>query len=220
MKNAGFLGKVSSDEWTKGVYQAQLDAVIATAKRGLYFLRKDNVSEERLDQLLITRARISNENEKHNERLVASGKVVTRLGSNATDLRGTTAGNREKQVQQEDVEVDGKSMSTRTQPATARIGSRSRRSTAGASVIEGRLTNAHLSDTSTCSLHDTDGNNQPHVAPPPFRTDMFTPTVFLIRVINSTTGAAVHTPSLIQNSRRGAVVVLEDINNNILAECQ
>jgi hypothetical protein len=79
MKRADILGKINFDPKSKAQHEEALGQVIEAAKRELEFLGEKGVEQERLSELLMTRAYICNSNEKHNAFMVRAGKVKARI---------------------------------------------------------------------------------------------------------------------------------------------
>ena len=172
----------------------------------------------------MARAHICNSNEKHNEFMVKTGRVKTRFSTVDPATAATAVSN----VQEEDIQQELQALGddapiatmtrARSEARTERaatptlIRRRSRRSTTTrASVVAARLRNMNIGTAAQqeageeeavpAPVHNDTEQQSPAIRTQ-FNTGIFTvyPTAFLIRVINSTTGAAIHTSQLLPAS--------------------
>ncbi|KAF1849930.1 uncharacterized protein K460DRAFT_6912 [Cucurbitaria berberidis CBS 394.84] len=213
MKKADILGKITFSSRPKALQDEPLRAVIETAKRELRFLKDTGVEGKRLDELLLARAMINNSNEKHNVFMVKVGKVHRRAGAPMPAPPPTsTTTNVEGEVFQPDL-AGHEPTPVVTIPRSA---SRDRQPTHRPSVLAASLNDLGIGEHADATPQEDrlliQNPDHQAAAAPTFNLDMFHPTAFLIRVVNSTTGAAVHTSQLIPTSRRGSMIAIDDMS--------
>jgi hypothetical protein len=219
MKKADILGKINFYPKSKAQHEEALSHVIEAAKRELDFLGEKGVDEDRLNELLMARAHICNSNEKHNEFMVKTGRVKARISIVDPATASSAVSNiQQEHIQQELASLDDDApIATRTRARSEARTERAvtptpiRRRTRKSTAIAARLRDMDIGtaaqqeaaeEEAVPAPADNDTEQQPPAILTQFNTGIFTlyPTAFLIRVINSTTGAAIHASQLLPAS--------------------
>ncbi|KAI8934242.1 hypothetical protein NX059_008988 [Plenodomus lindquistii] len=216
LEKAGLFGTMEG-ACARFDYQEGLRQVVTGTKIHAEFLQTIDVSATRLDELILARARICNENEKHNDRLVRSGRVRARAGTAMSATRCTSTPDHITSLQQL-AGTTNSPIASRTRNA-----SRGRRATPNQpSVIADTMSSLSLAGHSINTVEESQLDStltpsltaRPRPIAPVFSTSIFHPTAFLIRLTHSTTGAAIHTSQLASAARResGSTLELQDMD--------
>lgn len=221
MKKADILGAVNFSPKTRAQHEEQVDQIINTARCELKFLEATDIGKDKLKMLLLARLMIVNSNEKHNDMMVRTGRVGKRA---IESRRGSSNPEKEEQAPANGAEKE-------TLAPSAINPDRSRRSTQGPSILAATMRNLDIGEQQEVSADNKDAagtalpnesglKGQTAEPAPTFRTDIFQffPTAFLIRVINSRTGAAVHTSELVSAADRSSATSIDDVNYETFIE--
>jgi hypothetical protein len=204
--------------------EAALRPILATVKERLVFLEAAKIQKTRLAELLWARAMILNDNEKHNRYMVRAGKVKTRA-----DGTTYTPGEEEEEQEQDEavrvVQGDAPQDVEQELPVPRRTSRGARPSVIAADLENMNIgsgqpsTTQHEEDqrpaTPGSPMHIDEPVSEPArtAAPPrPIAASVFHPTAFIVRVVNQSTGAAVHTSQLLTQTQQHEDVSVESLS--------
>tara|TARA_R110002003_G_scaffold448_12_gene19896 strand:- start:3294 stop:4556 length:1263 start_codon:yes stop_codon:yes gene_type:complete len=222
MKAAGLLGGMNFGAAHKHGNEAALRPIFTTVKEQLVFLEAVKIQKTRLAELLWARAMILNDNEKHNRYMVKAGKVKMRAD-------GTTyTPGEEEQEQDEAVQAvpgDAPQGVEQELPVPRRTSRGTRPSVIAAEMENMNIgfgqpsTTQHEEDqrpaTPGSPMHIDEPVSEPArtAAPPrPIAASVFHPTAFIVRVVNQSKGAAVHTSQLLTETQQNEDVSVESLS--------
>ncbi|KAF2035493.1 hypothetical protein EK21DRAFT_107019 [Setomelanomma holmii] len=230
MKATSLLGSMNFHIGQKERNDAVLKSVFAAVKERLDFLETAGVGKKRLRELLWARARILNSNEKHNELMVRAGKVKMRADGTTYEIREDREEREQAQEQEEEHEQGTRAQIEQNLPSPKRTERGYLPSVIAAELRNLEIGNNGADSTATAEMQEEVRPSPPgspmHVNEPideltpeparifalPSTATILHPTSFIVRVVNSTTGAAVHTSQLLPQAQQHGDVSVESLS--------
>jgi hypothetical protein len=201
MARDGILGNLKFSPQLAAQEKEMLQRILDKVKWDLPFLQKTDLEQERLDELLLARAMINNANEKHNEYYVKVGRVHARAGQCASGGGAEEGLGEEERASHLPIprltQRETKPSIVAEELADMLISVNSHQCEATATQEE-----PEQAPTSPMAIDEP----EPTAAAAPVQlflvskvTSMWSP-AFVVRVVGSTTGAAVHISQLLDQS--------------------
>lgn len=204
LKKAGLLGKINFSSRMAEDEKNTLQQIYATAKQKLGFLEAAGVGEARLDQLLYQRTLIINSNERHNKYMVKTGRVKRRLGEAASGEQQQPELPSQEMMSSLSALIPTEQEEEQSVMAPVLIQAREVGDAAATTKVrEGE----HATPSSP--MHNEDQTASRGASP---GHDEVLLTSFIVRVKDSTAGAAIHASQLVSSSQQDKPVTINELS--------